>query len=333
MFITQSDGRMKIQLYQPQAINEQGKRANQEDSIYPSAGAATSDDRLFLVCDGMGGHSKGEVASAAVCEGISSIMESFDTVDRAFTDNELQQVLAYAYDTLDAADVSMEGKMGTTLTMICLHKGGCLAAHIGDSRIYHLRPATGEVLYRSRDHSLVQQLYDVGQISYNEMAIHPQKNIITKAMQPNNDMRATATTVHITDIRPGDYFYLCSDGMLEHMEDDELMDILADDTTDEEKIRKLVRLTSGNADNHSAYLLHVKDVEAEDDDSQYASDEQEARATNKALNDKHKDTAWDTPPATTPDDSGKQQAKGTIVKIILAAVLALAAAAAIIFLS
>ena len=57
---------MKIQIYQPQAIHELGQRSNQEDTIYPALGAATTSCRLFLVCDGMGGHDQGEVASAAV---------------------------------------------------------------------------------------------------------------------------------------------------------------------------------------------------------------------------------------------------------------------------
>ena len=291
---------MKFQLYTPQAIHQLGKRKNQEDTIYPVAGQASADDRLFLVCDGMGGHDKGEVASAAVCQGMSQAIEDSLPVGETLSDQLFGQALAQAFDTLDAADVAHEGKMGTTMTFLCLHKGGCLVAHIGDSRIYHLRPQTGQVLYRSRDHSLVQQLYELGEISYNEMGTSQRKNIILKAMQPFQEERSKATLVHITDIRPGDYFYLCSDGMLEKMEDDELLSILKMDVSDEEKAAELVKRTEENADNHSAYLIHIKDVEHEPGDEQLFSDEEEARHKNKALNDNRKDEVWDKLPKDSP---------------------------------
>ena len=284
---------MKFELYAPQAIHQLGQRKNQEDSIYPVYGQATADDRFFLVCDGMGGHDKGEVASAAVCQGLSQYIADNLPQDAVLTDEMFGRALQKAFDTLDAADVAHEGKMGTTMTFMCLHKGGCLVAHIGDSRIYHLRPQTGQVLYRSRDHSLVQQLYELGEISYNEMGTSQRKNIILRAMQPYQEERTKATMVHITDIRPGDYFYLCSDGMLEQMEDDELLAILKDGCSDEEKVAELVKRTEQNADNHSAYLIHVKDVEHESGDEQLLSDEEEARQRNKALHDSHKDQAWD----------------------------------------
>jgi protein phosphatase len=284
---------MKFQLYQPQAIHELGNRKNQEDSIYPVKGEATADDRLFLVCDGMGGHDKGEVASAAICKGMSEAMKEMMTDHSIIQDEQFESALTKAYDTLDAADEAHEGKMGSTMTFLCLHKGGCMVAHIGDSRIYHLRPQTNEVLYRSRDHSLVQQLYELGEISYNEMSTSPRKNIILKAMQPYQDERVKATIVHITDIREGDYFYLCSDGMLEEMEDDELMDIMKADTTDEEKAQELIRRTVGNADNHSAYLIRIKAVEHEEGDENLVNDEEEERRKSKALNDQNKNEAWD----------------------------------------
>lgn len=284
---------MKFQLYQPQAIHELGNRKNQEDSIYPVKGEATTDDRLFLVCDGMGGHDKGEVASAAICKGMSEAMKEMMTDHSIIQDEQFESALTKAYDSLDAADEAHEGKMGSTMTFLCLHKGGCMVAHIGDSRIYHLRPQTNEVLYRSRDHSLVQQLYELGEISYNEMSTSPRKNIILKAMQPYQDERVKATIVHITDIREGDYFYLCSDGMLEEMEDDELMDIMKAGTTDEEKAQELIRRTVGNADNHSAYLIRIKAVEHEEGDENLVNDEEEERRKSKALNDQNKNEAWD----------------------------------------
>lgn len=325
---------MKFHLYTPQAIHQLGKRTNQEDTIYPIAGQAAEDSRLFLVCDGMGGHDKGEVASAAVCQGMSQAIEEMLPIGEALSDQQFGRALEQAFDTLDAADVAHEGKMGTTMTFLCLHKGGCLAAHIGDSRIYHLRPQSSQVLYRSRDHSLVQQLYELGEISYNEMGTSQRKNIILKAMQPFQEERSKATLVHITDVRPGDYFYLCSDGMLEKMEDDELLSILKMDVSDEEKAAELVKRTEENADNHSAYLIHIKDVEHEPGDEQFVSDEEEARRKNKALNDTRKDEVWDkvakdstvitAPPHA---DASQKSSKNKYVYPLILLLLAIAAAA------
>ena len=287
---------MKIQISQPQAIHELGGRKNQEDSIYPLMGMATAENRIFVVCDGMGGMDKGEVASAAVRDAIGKACESMYDSQLPFTDEDFNKALQQAYDALDAADVKHEGTMGTTMTFICFHAGGCLVAHIGDSRIYHLRPSLGYpggVRFRSRDHSLVQQLYDLGEISYNGMATSPRKNIILKAMQPFQDGYTKASFAHITDVKAGDYFYLCTDGMLEQMEDEELLSIVGDpEKTDAEKAEQLKELTKGNADNHSAYLIRIENVLADPGDESLESDELELRAKNKALNDTRKDEVW-----------------------------------------
>ncbi len=284
---------MKFKLYTPQAILEQGERQNQEDCIFPLPGEATAASRLFIVCDGMGGHDCGEVASTVVCQAISRAMDRLNTEEEPLSDEQFRQVIGEAYRALEAADTGHKAEMGTTLAFVCLHKGGCLAAHIGDSRIYHLRPRTGEVLYRSRDHSLVQQLYELGKISYYDMFTSPQRNIIQEAMQPFQETRSSATVVHITDIRKDDYLYLCSDGMLEVMDDDQLLNILKAHTNDEKKAQKLRHYTAGNLDNHSAYLIHIQDVEAEENDDLLPNDEKEERQKNKALNDPCKDMPWE----------------------------------------
>ena len=290
---------MKFKFYQPQAINEMGARKNQEDTVYPAPKEATADSRLFIVCDGMGGYEKGEVASSTVATAISRHVSQWkqraerlesagnsQSAPLSFTDADFDQAINAAYKALDDVDQQQEGKMGTTLTMLCFHRGGCLAAHIGDSRIYHIRPKTGEILYRSRDHSLVHQLYEMGELQYHEMKTSPKKNIVMRAMQPHQESRAKAELVHITDIRPGDYFYLCTDGMLERMDDDEILEIVCDKQADDtQKRQTLVERTANNADNHSAYLIHIQGVESEESDTSLTNDEPQARAANKALND------------------------------------------------
>ena len=254
---------MKFQLCQPQAIHELGSRSNQEDSIFPVMGQASADQRVFLVCDGMGGLDKGEVASEAVSKALGEMANAICEVVPWFSDDDFKQCLAKAYNALDAADTKKAATMGTTMTFLCFHDGGCLVAHIGDSRVYHLRPSLGPekgVLLRTRDDSLVQQMYENGEITYEEMRTSPKKNVILKGMQPHQMQRTTATLTHITDVKPGDYFYLCTDGMLEKMEDKELVSILAGKESDEQKRQRLIDATAGNSDNHSAYLIQVKEV-------------------------------------------------------------------------
>lgn len=271
---------MKIEIYQPQAIWELGQRDNQEDSIFPAFGKATDDDRLFILCDGMGGHEHGEVASQTVCKAMSDTILSLSK--QSFTDDDLLYALQAAYRQLDCLDNSHLKKMGTTLCLLYFHQGGLTAAHIGDSRIYHIRPKENRILYQSRDHSLVYDLYQAGEISYEEMRTSPQKNIITRAIQPGEENRVRPAIVHIADIQPGDFFYICSDGMLEQMDNDELCRLLSADGSDEKKRMQLIAATSDNKDNHSACLIHIKEVMREAGDNMLLDDEQTSK--DNALN-------------------------------------------------
>lgn len=268
---------MKITIYQPQYIHELGQRPNQEDSIYPAGGQASTVDRLFLVCDGMGGHEHGEVASQTLCQGMSEYLKIHSSHKTILQDQMLVDALEYACQQLDAKDDGNARKMGTTLTLLYFHRGGCTVAHIGDSRIYHLRPSSNTILYKSRDHSLVCDLYQAGEISYEDMKTSSQKNIITRAVMPGEDNRVKPDIVHITDIKSGDYFYLCSDGMLEKMEDNELLNTLSSADSDEKKRQQLILATTDNTDNHSAYIIHIKNVEIKETDNQLMNDEHTSR--------------------------------------------------------
>lgn len=261
---------MKIELYPQLSIHEIGQRDNQEDAI------VQWDNRLFILCDGMGGHEKGEVASQTVCQSLATWFENNINSDEPFTDNQLREALEYAYLQLDQyADGNLK-QMGTTLTLLYIDMRGVTAAHIGDSRIYHIRPNIG-TLYQSRDHSLVYDLFQAGEITYEEMATYPQKNIVTRAMTPGEDNRMRPDIIHISDIQLGDYFYMCSDGMLEQMDNDQLVVLMASQLTDEEKRNKLIELTKGNQDNHSAWIIHIKDVIKEESDDKLVNEEPTSR--------------------------------------------------------
>ena len=266
---------MKYEINRPLAIYQLGKRENQEDSLYPTFDKATSDDRLFILCDGMGGHEKGEVASQTVCQEISEFVRSGADRSVPFTDSMLDDAMQSMYQVLNEKSRTVgDQKMGTTMVFLYFHAGGVMAAHIGDSRCYHIRPKTRSIVYRSKDHSLVNQLLEVGQITHEEASTMKGKNVILRAIMPNQETPAQSDIIHIKDVCPGDWFYMCSDGMLEKMNDDELLNIICnDEMTDDQKCNCLLAATDENKDNHSAYLIHVSGVMHEIIDEDQPDDE------------------------------------------------------------
>ena len=264
--------KFKLKAY---SIQEFGQRKDaqgnphQEDSIYPLYGKQTDADRLFILCDGMGGHDAGEVASATVCEAMSqSVNASVPNSEALFTDDMLLKAVNDAFHALDQKDSGATKKMGTTMTFLKLHAGGATIAHMGDSRVYHIRPGkdadSTQILFMTEDHSLVNDLVKIGELTPEEARVSPQKNIITRAMQPRMERQPKADIHHVTDIKPGDYFYLCSDGMLEEMEDANIRFNFSDmNGNDENKVQVLTNATIDNRDNHTALIIHILDVEGE----------------------------------------------------------------------
>ena len=242
---------------------------HQEDNLFPAHEALRETDRLFIVCDGMGGHDSGEVASATVCEAMAqAVAEKTPDAEADFADDTFRYALDRAYDALDERDTGAVKKMGTTLTFLKLHSGGATIAHMGDSRVYHIRPgkdaASTTILHVTKDHSLLNNLLDIGELTEADSPTFHQKNVITRAMQPNTERRSKADLYHTADIRPGDYFYLCTDGMLENTSDDHIRFIFSDAIPEAEKKDTLIKVTQENRDNHSAIVVHILGVEETD---------------------------------------------------------------------
>ena len=269
---------MKIELYPPLSILEIGKRNNQEDYLWPDLPEeATAENRLYILCDGMGGYEHGELASRIVCQTIPHVLRrSMSFNSEYITDDDLLDCLERAYQELDRVATNCSQKMGTTIAMLYISRKGVTALHMGDSRIYHIRPNVG-ILYQSRDHSLASELFQAGEITYEEMLNYPKKNIVTRAMMPGKDNRMHPDVIHITDIMSNDYFYMCSDGMLEGMTNNKLFSIITSEVTDDEKRKELVELTYNNQDNHSAWIIHIKDAVKEGNDNSQNNEELSSR--------------------------------------------------------
>ncbi len=252
---------MAIRIEPPVCLHEKGKRKNNEDSIYPQMGSATDSDKLFLVCDGVGGASKGEVASLMVCDLLSAY----------FSEHPIKEVDAnYIGQALRFVEARMSKHIGlhpecsgmaTTLTLLHFNdqRNKATIAWVGDSRIYQVRD--GAILFMSDDHSLVNELVKRGEINPEDAAVHPQRNVILRAIS-GSEQPTKADVKEINNILPGDYFMLCSDGILESIDDTTLSMLLpnAESNLDTVKlqIRELCEHLSN--DNFSMYLLRVAEV-------------------------------------------------------------------------
>ena len=261
---------MKITLYKPDGFQEVGRKDNQEDYFVPRELLSAADSRFFILCDGMGGHENGEVASKTVCEALEEYFTKIPPKDYEVAEEYLNDAVKYAYQKLDEKDINPDSakKMGTTLTCVYFGDNAVLVAHIGDSRVYQIRPSdytkdnpTNAIKIETKDHSLVRQLVEIGEITAEEAKTHPKRNIITKCMQPHDDY--DMPEFDSSDVNAGDYFFLCSDGVLENITPEILCEVLSEDISDTQKKEKLHNMCKDKTrDNFTGILLHVKKVES-----------------------------------------------------------------------
>ena len=257
---------MKICIAKPLCFSALGQKPNQEDALFPEMGAATCHSRVFLVCDGMGGHEHGEVASRCVAETIGRCTASNPPATTGEMKLRFEEALQQAFDRLNELDqTDSVRKMGTTLTFLALCTNGVLVAHIGDSRVYQFRPGKG-VVFQTRDHSLVNDLIAAGELSEEEAKTFPQRNVITRAVQPHQDDPAKAAFNVLADVRAGDVFFLCCDGVLEQLDNKDLEGLLLSNRSLEERLQAVEKECRERTtrDNNTAYLLEVTEVGGND---------------------------------------------------------------------
>ncbi|MBU1821199.1 MAG: protein phosphatase 2C domain-containing protein [Bacteroidetes bacterium] len=252
---------MNVVINQPIGFSELGQRANNEDSLYPPLGSASVRDRLFMVCDGVGGQQKGEVASELACRTLADYFQSHpvEVSDEAY----LQNALDHTHQAFRAHELlypDTEG-MATTLTLLHFHEAGATLGHLGDSRIYQVRQ--GQIVRMTEDHKLVNELVREGSLTPEEALNHSQRNVITRVISAD---RSDAPEVHIIhDVQPGDYFFLCTDGVLEQLYDDllayHLRPVPDDSLDDAQRLENIRKECMGKTrDNFTAYLVKVDTV-------------------------------------------------------------------------
>ncbi len=246
-----------MKIYFPSALNEIGDRSNNEDAIFPDT--PSLEDELFLVCDGVGGQDKGEVASKLICNYFPEYFS--ENKKDIYTTRYLESGLQFVEKRLKEyiqlhPDCS---GMASTLTLLYLSKkeNKGIIGWVGDSRVYHIR--NGEILFQTKDHSEVQSLVDMGEITEQEAEDHPRKNVITRAISGINSTRIDQRIIE--NIQPNDFFLLCTDGILENLNNDKIKQWFKK----ENKLDKIKSLILNNAlnktkDNFSMYLIKIDDV-------------------------------------------------------------------------
>lgn len=176
---------------------------------------------VFAVADGMGGHRGGSVASRLALESIVDFIG-----DKKASEENIREAVSFANKSVfeRAQDDENLYNMGTTLTFLWRNGKKFIMAHVGDSRCYLLRE--GRLVRKSRDHSLVNEMVEKGEISEEVARIHPKRNIITRALGTHRELRPDVLSF---DIKKGDRWLICSDGLTEHIDDSELEKLLFGD--------------------------------------------------------------------------------------------------------
>ncbi|MGA9490010.1 MAG: PP2C family serine/threonine-protein phosphatase [Mycobacterium sp.] len=221
-------------------------RSNNEDSVYAGA-------RLLALADGMGGHAAGEVASQLVIAALAHLDDDEPGGDLLA---KLEAAI-HSGNSAIAAQVEMEPDldgMGTTLTAILFAGNRIGMAHIGDSRGYLLRD--GELTQITKDDTFVQTLVDDGRITKEEAHSHPQRSLIMRALT-GHEVEPTLT---MREVRLGDRYLLCSDGLSDPVSDETIQDALKiPDVTDSADRLIELALRGGGPDNVTVVVADVVD--------------------------------------------------------------------------
>jgi protein phosphatase len=216
---------------------------------------------LCVVCDGMGGHAAGREAAELA---LATIFEVFDragetdapaVVLRAAIEEASRRI--FTMRTSEVAPTPGGGRPGSTVVAVLLHAGGTEVAHVGDSRAYLVHE--GQIFRLTRDHSMVQQMVDHGLLTPQQAANHPDANRITRALGMGAEVEVEVRPQPVAQVT-GDAFVLCSDGLCDLVQDEEILAIVGSEPP-AQAVGKLVDLANarGGHDNVTVIVLRARE--------------------------------------------------------------------------
>ena len=237
---------------QPFGVTDAGKvRQNNEDALLVGEG---KDETLFVVADGIGGFEAGEVASSLAVEVLKELQP----------DEPFKAAIAEANRRIVVAGRGDEKLSGMGTTVVAIRFGGTQrepvaeVAHVGDSRAYLLRG--GDMKPITEDHSLVAELVRSGDLTRDQAAEHPQKNLITRALGADEEVDVDTA---VLPIEAGDRVLLCSDGLSDMVSEAGISEILADSPDNPERAARdllSAALDAGGNDNITVVVIDVKEL-------------------------------------------------------------------------
>ena len=230
------------------ATNVGNYRKNNEDSYY-----VNESKNLYVLADGMGGHLAGERASKMATEIIG---EDFAGEREVISIDDAIEILSSSIRDANKKiyDSSQENEdyrgMGTTLSSGLILDDVLIYSNIGDSRIYRINEEMEQI---TQDDSFVNYLIEIGEITEEEAKNHPKKNVLTKAMGTTSDIEVIVNTLNIKD---KDVFLFCSDGLTNMVPDEEIFEIVKENSPEEARDMLLdLALKNGGMDNITFILV------------------------------------------------------------------------------
>jgi serine/threonine protein phosphatase PrpC len=255
------------QLVMGVAHNVGRQRENNEDAIfYFSANISVDSNKLpmglFIVSDGMGGHKNGEVASENAVRAmgnhvITKLYQPLFGTRPHPPDESLQEIMRSGVFEANQAVLKNAPGGGSTLTAVLLMNTQMTIAHVGDSRAYAVY-LDGRVQTLTRDHSLVERLKELGQITAEEASVHPQKSMLYRALGQGEPTEPDIFTASLP--QPG-YLMICSDGLWGVLDEDDIFNIITSAPNPQRASQNLVDAanSAGGPDNIAVILVRMSD--------------------------------------------------------------------------
>lgn len=231
------------------------KRQMNQDSVFSSEVAIGNLPNLFIVADGMGGHKAGDYASKCTVDTMKEVVARSLERDPAIILREAIEEANRRIHEKAGEDAEYEG-MGTTVVAATILGNILQIANVGDSRLYIINE---EIIQVTKDHSLVEEMIRMGGLDRDAARTHPDKNIITRAVGVSEQVLVDFFTVELTK---QDTILLCSDGLTNMLDDEEILMIVRGQRDVVEKAQQLVHMANerGGRDNISVVLLEVSEL-------------------------------------------------------------------------
>jgi len=215
------------------------KRSLNQDCVYSCNVPIGSLDNLFVVADGMGGHKAGDYASAYTVNAIEREVEMSEEEEPVKILNEAIKCANSEIFAKAQAEEDFHG-MGTTVVVATVKGNNLVVGNVGDSRLYVI---SDEIKQITKDHSLVEEMIRVGEVKREDARLHPDKNIITRAVGAEGNVAVDFFEVELKD---KDVILMCSDGLSNMVADEEILSIIKSKDDVKEMADELVRIANHN---------------------------------------------------------------------------------------